>query len=132
MQTTAASFVSLLFDAFNPDDAEAGVFIGPKVRLKLLFFRLEGLNRVHISELQERHAIGWRCSPEADRFVEAASDTSPRRRSTPRADFLYYFTKRARELYRDKGSRGEGESSRDVMHGWSGFRQKFTPAACQR
>jgi hypothetical protein len=30
----------LLLDAFNPDDAEAGVFIDPTVRLKFLLFRL--------------------------------------------------------------------------------------------
>ena len=40
----------LLFDAFNPDDAVAGVFIDPNVRLKLLLFRLERLERVHIWE----------------------------------------------------------------------------------
>jgi hypothetical protein len=64
----------LLFDAFNPDDAVAGVFIDPNVRLKLLLFHLERLERVHVRELYEHHAIGRRCSPEADHFVEAASE----------------------------------------------------------
>jgi hypothetical protein len=69
-----ASLGLLLFDAFNTDDAESRVFIGANVRLNLLLFRLEGLERVHVRELQQHHTIGRRCSPEANRFVEAASD----------------------------------------------------------
>ena len=50
--------VYFLFDAFNPDDAVAGVFIDPNVRLKLLLFRLERLERVHILGIA-RAPRGW-------------------------------------------------------------------------
>ena len=41
---------SLLLDALDPDDAEAGVFIAD-VRLKCVLFGVECLDRFHISEL---------------------------------------------------------------------------------
>src|SRR6202020_2604101 len=64
---------SLLLDALDPDDAEAGVFIA-KVRLKYVLFGVECLDRVHISELYENHAVGRRGTAQADRFVRAAGD----------------------------------------------------------
>ena len=46
----AASPSSLLLDALDPDDAEAGVFAADVRYIMLLFF-FERLERVHISEL---------------------------------------------------------------------------------
>src|SRR5271170_5892397 len=64
---------SLLLDALDPDDTEAGVFTA-NVRLELVLFGVECLDRVHIGELYENHAIGRRGTAQADRFVKAAGE----------------------------------------------------------
>src|SRR5271170_597506 len=64
---------SLLLDALDPDDTEAGVFTA-NVSLELVLFGVECLDRVHIGELYENHAIGRRGTAQADRFVKAAGE----------------------------------------------------------
>jgi hypothetical protein len=63
----------LLLDTLDPDGAEAGVFMA-NVRLKLPLFDVECLDRVHVRELQENHAIGRRGASQRDRFVKAAAE----------------------------------------------------------
>ena len=63
----------LLLDAFDSDSAEVGVFI-TNVRLELPLFDVERLDRVHVRELYEHHAIGRRGSGQADCFVKASGE----------------------------------------------------------
>jgi hypothetical protein len=65
--------LSLLLDALDPDRAEAGVFIA-NVGLKPPLFVIEGLDRVHIGELQEQHAIGRLGPGLGDRTIKAAAE----------------------------------------------------------
>jgi hypothetical protein len=66
-QPVASSASSLLLDALDTYGAEAGA----NVCLKLRLFDIECLERVYIGKLQEHHAIWWRRSAQADRFVQS-------------------------------------------------------------